>query len=49
MMIRINETRIFLEKVLGCITDLPDLIQKYEINMVTIAIPSLSRKNCEAF
>ncbi len=32
------------KKVLGCITDLPDLIQKYEINMVTIAIPSLSRK-----
>jgi FlaA1/EpsC-like NDP-sugar epimerase len=32
------------KKVLGCISDLPELIQKYEIKMITIAIPSLSRK-----
>lgn len=32
------------KKVLGSIKDLPELVDKYEIAMVTIAIPSLSRK-----
>ncbi|MDT2719647.1 polysaccharide biosynthesis protein [Enterococcus gallinarum] len=32
------------KKVLGSIKDLPDLVKKYEIAMITIAIPSLSRK-----
>lgn len=32
------------KKVLGSIKDLPELVEKYEIAMVTIAIPSLSRK-----
>ncbi|MGH1804318.1 polysaccharide biosynthesis protein [Enterococcus gallinarum] len=32
------------KKVLGSIKDLPELVEKYEIAMITIAIPSLSRK-----
>lgn len=32
------------KKVLGALKDIPELIEKYEIQMVTIAIPSLSRK-----
>ncbi len=32
------------KKVLGSIKDLPELVDKYEIAMITIAIPSLSRK-----
>ena len=45
MMIRIKEIRIFQEKkVLGALKDIPELIEKYDIQMVTIAIPSLSRK-----
>ncbi len=32
------------KKVLGAIKDIPELIEKYDIQMVTIAIPSLSRK-----
>ncbi len=31
-------------KVLGSLKDIPELIEKYDIQMVTIAIPSLSRK-----
>ena len=45
MMIQIKEIRIFQEKVLGALKDIPELIEKYDIQMVTIAIPSLSRKN----
>ncbi|HGF7744831.1 TPA: polysaccharide biosynthesis protein [Enterococcus faecium] len=32
------------KKVLGALKDIPKLIEKYDIQMVTIAIPSLSRK-----
>ncbi|MFS1181580.1 polysaccharide biosynthesis protein [Enterococcus lactis] len=32
------------KKVLGSLKDIPELIEKYDIQMVTIAIPSLSRK-----
>lgn len=32
------------KKVLGVLKDIPELIEKYDIQMVTIAIPSLSRK-----
>ncbi|EGP5534089.1 nucleoside-diphosphate sugar epimerase/dehydratase [Enterococcus faecium] len=32
------------KKVLGALKDIPVLIEKYDIQMVTIAIPSLSRK-----
>lgn len=32
------------KKVLGTLKDIPELIEKYDIQMVTIAIPSLSRK-----
>ncbi|EGP5689100.1 polysaccharide biosynthesis protein [Enterococcus faecium] len=32
------------KKVLGSLKDIPELIKKYDIQMVTIAIPSLSRK-----
>ncbi|EMF0411285.1 polysaccharide biosynthesis protein [Enterococcus faecium] len=32
------------KKVLGALKDIPELIEKYGIQMVTIAIPSLSRK-----
>lgn len=32
------------KKVFGNISQLPELIEKYEIKMITIAIPSLSRK-----
>ncbi|NTQ65426.1 polysaccharide biosynthesis protein [Enterococcus faecium] len=32
------------KKVLGTLKELPELIQKYDIQMVTIAIPSLPRK-----
>lgn len=41
-----NKQNIYLsgKKVLGKLKDLPELIQKYDIQMVTIAIPSLSRK-----
>ncbi len=41
-----NKQNIYLsgKKVLGMLNDLPELIQKYDIQMVTIAIPSLSRK-----
>ncbi|KAF1303529.1 polysaccharide biosynthesis protein [Enterococcus sp. JM9B] len=41
-----NKVKTYLSgvKVLGKIKDLPDLIQAHDINMVTIAIPSMSRK-----
>lgn len=41
-----NKQNMYLSnvKVLGKIKDLPDIIEKEKINMVTIAIPSLSRK-----
>lgn len=32
------------KKVLGALKDIPELIEKYDIQMVTIAIPSLSKK-----
>ncbi len=32
------------KKVLGALKDIPELIEKYDIQMVTVAIPSLSRK-----
>ena len=32
------------KKVLGSLKDIPELMEKYDIQMVTIAIPSLSRK-----
>ncbi|NTK03460.1 polysaccharide biosynthesis protein [Enterococcus faecium] len=32
------------KKVLGALKDIPELIEKYDIQIVTIAIPSLSRK-----
>ncbi len=32
------------KKVLGSLKDIPELIEKYDIQMVTIAIPSLSKK-----
>lgn len=32
------------KKVLGALKDIPELIEKYDIQMITIAIPSLSRK-----
>lgn len=32
------------KKALGALKDIPELIEKYDIQMVTIAIPSLSRK-----
>lgn len=32
------------KKVLGALKDIPELIEKYDIQMLTIAIPSLSRK-----
>lgn len=32
------------KKVLGALKDIPELIEKYDIQMVTIAIPSLPRK-----
>ena len=32
------------KKILGALKDIPELIEKYDIQMVTIAIPSLSRK-----
>lgn len=32
------------KKVLGSLKDIPELIEKYDIQIVTIAIPSLSRK-----
>lgn len=46
-----NKVKTYLSgvKVLGKIKDLPDLIQAHDINMVTIAIPSMSRKNYEKF
>ena len=41
-----NKQNIYLsgKKVLGMLKDLPELIQKYDVEMVTIAIPSLSRE-----
>lgn len=41
-----NKQNIYLSnvKVLGKIKDLPNLISKYEIDMITIAIPSISNK-----
>jgi FlaA1/EpsC-like NDP-sugar epimerase len=41
-----NKKSIYLsgKKVLGSTRDLPDLIEKYNIAMITIAIPSISRK-----
>lgn len=41
-----NKVKTYLSgvKVLGKIKDLPDLIQAHDIDMVTIAIPSMSRK-----
>lgn len=41
-----NKQNIYLSniRVLGKMKDLPELIKKYEIDMVTIAIPSLSNK-----
>jgi FlaA1/EpsC-like NDP-sugar epimerase len=35
------------KKVLGSTKDIPELIKKYDISMVTIAIPSLSRKKLQ--
>lgn len=35
------------KKVLGALKDIPELIEKYDIQMVTIAIPSLSRKKLQ--
>ncbi|HGF7137454.1 TPA: polysaccharide biosynthesis protein [Enterococcus faecium] len=35
------------KKVLGSLKDIPELIEKYDIQMVTIAIPSLSRKKLQ--
>lgn len=41
-----NKQKIYLSgrRVLGRISDLPELVQQNDIDMVTIAIPSLSRK-----
>ena len=39
-----RNTYITRKKVLGSLKDIPELIEKYDIQMVTIAIPSLSRK-----
>ncbi|HDA6164374.1 TPA: polysaccharide biosynthesis protein [Enterococcus faecium] len=39
-----RNTYISGKKVLGALKDIPELIEKYDIQMVTIAIPSLSRK-----
>lgn len=41
-----NKRNMYLsgKKVLGALKDIPELIEKYDIQMVTIAIPSLSRK-----
>jgi len=41
-----NKKNVYLSsvKVLGTIQDLPELVDKHNIDMVTIAIPSLSRK-----
>lgn len=41
-----NKHKLYLsgKKVLGSLSDLPQLIKEYQIDMVTIAIPSLSRK-----
>ncbi|EOS7717107.1 polysaccharide biosynthesis protein [Enterococcus hirae] len=39
-----RNTYLLGKKVLGALKDIPELIEKYDIQMVTIAIPSLSRK-----
>lgn len=41
-----NKHKLYLsgKKVLGSLSELPQLIKKHQIDMVTIAIPSLSRK-----
>ncbi|MEJ4140327.1 nucleoside-diphosphate sugar epimerase/dehydratase [Enterococcus faecium] len=39
-----RNTYLSEKKVLGALKDIPELIEKYDIQMVTIAIPSLSRK-----
>ncbi|MEK0398725.1 nucleoside-diphosphate sugar epimerase/dehydratase [Tetragenococcus halophilus] len=41
-----NKQKVYLSsvKVLGKIADIPQLVQKYNVDMVTIAIPSLPRK-----
>ncbi|KFN92589.1 nucleoside-diphosphate sugar epimerase/dehydratase [Tetragenococcus muriaticus] len=41
-----NKQKMYLSnvKVLGKIEDIPQLVEKYNVEMVTIAIPSLSRK-----
>lgn len=41
-----NKQNVYLSnvKVLGKIKDIPQLVQKYNVDMVTIAIPSLPRK-----
>ncbi|MEK0174685.1 nucleoside-diphosphate sugar epimerase/dehydratase [Tetragenococcus halophilus] len=41
-----NKQKVYLSnvKVLGRMKDLPQLVRKYQIDMVTIAIPSLPRK-----
>ncbi|GBD80635.1 Polysaccharide biosynthesis protein [Tetragenococcus halophilus subsp. halophilus] len=41
-----NKQKVYLSnvKVLGKMKDLPQLVRKYQIDMVTIAIPSLPRK-----
>jgi len=41
-----NKQKVYLSnvKVLGKIEDIPQLVQKHQIDMVTIAIPSLPRK-----
>ena len=45
-----NKQRIYLSgvRVLGTTEDLLELIEKYEVEMVTIAIPSLDRKKLRA-
>lgn len=44
-----NKLKTYLsgKKVLGSIQDLPELIKDYQIDMVTIAIPSLPRKKLQ--
>ena len=45
-----NKQNIYLSgiKVLGNTKDLPSLIKKYEVDMITLAIPSLTRKKMKS-
>ncbi|MFD2728941.1 polysaccharide biosynthesis protein [Enterococcus camelliae] len=45
----INKKNMYLSnvQVLGTTCELPDIIKKYEIDMVTIAMPSISRKELQ--